>query len=97
MSEVREFCVKMRASRCGEHVSGAERIVDERLVPRAVAALAERALSHEKGTPDFINIKVEEPGEMVRLKALAVSTNEVSTAAEGRTRAAQLLDRKSVV
>jgi 6-carboxyhexanoate--CoA ligase len=96
MSEVREFCVKMRASRCGEHVSGAERIVDERLVPRAVAALAERALSHEKGTPDFINIKVEEPGEMVRLKALAVSTNEVSTAAEGRARAAQLLAEAGV-
>ena len=86
----------MRASRCGEHISGAERIVDERLVPKAVAALAERALAHSKGSPDFINIKVEEPGEMLRLKALPVSTNETSTAAEGRERASRLLAEAGV-
>ena len=87
----RPFCVKMRASRNGEHVSGAERIVREGSVAKTLSDLAERALNHSKGRPDFINLKVEEPGEILHLKALDVSVNEVSTEAEGRERAAELL------
>ena len=87
----RALCVKMRASRGGEHVSGAERIVRERDVPRVLSALAARALGHSKGRPDFINLKVEEPGGMIRLKALPVSTVETHTAEEGRARAAEIL------
>jgi 6-carboxyhexanoate--CoA ligase len=81
----------MRASRKGEHVSGAERIVREGSVAKTLSDLAERALHHSKGHPDFINLKVEEPGEILHLKALEVSVNEVSTETEGRERAAELL------
>ena len=96
MSDTRALCVKMRASRSGEHVSGAERIVDERDVPSTLAALAARALGHSKGRPDFINLKVEEPGEIQRLAALPVATNETATAAEGLAKAAELLSRTGV-
>jgi len=96
MNDRRRLCVKMRASRGGEHVSGAERIVSESAVPGTLASLAERALSHSKGKPDFINLKVEEPGEIVRIKALPVTTNVTSSAEEGRARFAELLSASGV-
>lgn len=85
------YSVKMRASREGEHISGAEKIVPSSSVPKTVAQLAERALSHAKGVPDFVNLKIERPGDIIRLPALAVVTNVTKTAAEGRARAAELL------
>ena len=84
-------CVKMRASLHGTHISGAERIVSARDVSRVVASLADRALSHEKGSPDFVNIKVESCGEPRRIPALPVSTETVSTPEEGWRRVDELL------
>ena len=77
------FSVKMRASRNGSHISGAERIVPASVIPQLAAVMAERALEHAKGAPDFINIKVETAPEPLRLKALAVSTHEAKTPQEG--------------
>ena len=91
------YSVKMRASRDGAHISGAEKIVPAASVPKTVALLAERALTHAKGTPDFINLKVESPGPVVRLSALPVTTNVTATAAEGRRRAAELLASAGIV
>lgn len=73
------FSVKMRASRDGDHISGAERIVREASIPKLASAMAARALGHSKGKPDFINIKVEAAPEPLRLKALPVTTCEVQT------------------
>ena len=84
-------CVKMRASLGGAHISGAERIVAARDVSRVVSSLASRALSHEKGSPDFVNIKVESCREPRRIPALAVSTETVSTPDEGWRRVDELL------
>lgn len=86
-----QYAVKMRASADGKHISGAEKIVPARFVPETVARLAERALTHAKGTPDFVNLKIENPGEILRLKALPVTTYETASAAEGRAKAAELL------
>ena len=91
------YSVKMRAARVGEHISGAEKIVPAASVPKTVAQLAERALSHEKGTPDFINIKIEDPGEILRLESLSVTTNVTATASEGRARAAELLKAAGII
>ena len=77
------FAVKMRASSGGKHISGAERIVDEALVSQTAAALIERALHHAKGTPDFINLKVEVPPTLTTIPALPVSTEAVHTPEEG--------------
>ena len=91
MNESRLLSVKMRASARGEHVSGAERIVPAAAAPRVAAALVARALSHSKGEPDFVNLKLEEPGEIMRLEALRVSTCVTATAEEGRRAAADIL------
>ena len=85
------YCVKMRASRDGAHVSGAERIVSAADAPAVAAQLTRRALGHPKGVPDSVNVKIEPAGEIMRLKALPVATNATSTPAEGRALAAELL------
>ena len=90
MSET--YSVKMRASSDGHHVSGAEKIVSVASVSKVASRLVERALSHERGTPDFINVKIESlPADILRLKALPVKTHVVATPAEGRALAARLL------
>lgn len=90
------YSIKMRASAKGAHVSGAERIVRPADVPNTLAQLAERALKHAKGTPDFINLKVEDPGEIIRLQALPVTTYETATPEEGRAKAAALLESAGI-
>lgn len=85
------FTVKMRAAESGRHISGAEKITGLKSVPQTVSVLAERALSHSKGMPDFINLKIEKAGSIRRLKALSVTTNVTSNAEEGRRVAAELL------
>ena len=90
------FCVKMRASAGGVHVSGAERIVPAADVPGVAAALAARAIAHPKGTPDDIRIRVEPAGDPLLIPALPVATERTATAAEGLTRAAGLLAEDGV-
>lgn len=63
------FSVKMRASKKvpgqshPKHISGAERIVRMEKVPGTCDELLKRAMGHEKGIPDQINLKVEMLGE----------------------------------
>lgn len=85
------YSVKMRASKAHAHISGAEKIVTRDAVASTLATLAERALSHPKGTPDFVNLKVELPGKIQTLKALTVTTHVTKSAAEGRAKATELL------
>ncbi len=67
------FSVKMRSSKGGLHISGAERIVPEEKLDEVVLSLFNRARNHSRGKPDFISVKVEElKEEPVYLKALPV-------------------------
>lgn len=74
------YSIKMRASKAGRHVSGAERIISQQELAAAAGCLSERALHHGLGRADFINIKMEEiqPGELEYLTALPVSTRPAS-------------------
>jgi len=85
------YSVKMRASMGGKHVSGAERIVPPQGISPTVAALARRALSHERGVPDSINIKVEAHRGVKRIKALDVVTETVPDAAAGWRKVEEIL------
>ena len=66
------YSIKMRASRSPlhrnygqdkeyilEHISGAERIILEEKIDEVSMFLLHRARSHEKGIPDFINLKIQ--------------------------------------
>lgn len=83
------YSLKMRAEKSAgkrEHVSGAEKILQEEELPEHLTALLSRALHHAKGKADFVNFKVEAiaPEAVEHLSALPVSTVEVETPAEGR-------------
>lgn len=79
------YSLKMRASACGSHVSGAEKIVPRRKVAQCAERLAERALSHSKGGADFVNIKIEQvpPGSLLELDCLPVRTVSTASWQEG--------------
>ena len=87
----RAYSVKMRASRVGVHVSGAEKLVPSEYAPKTVAQLVERALLHPKGVPDLINVKIETASDIQILESLPVTTHIAGSAAEGRRIAAELL------
>lgn len=84
----------MRASKNKEHISGAERIVPARDIHKTVSELINRALSHEIGKPDEINISVErlKQKKIKKLKAMDIATILVDDYKEGRLCASKLLE-----
>ena len=95
------YSLKMRASQqVGEgeqkyeqHISGAERIVNRDAVEAVCSAMAHRALTHSKGNPDFINIKIEKVSkqDIQILKALPVTRIDVDTWQQGLDKAFELV------
>ena len=95
------YSLKMRASQqVGEgdqkheqHISGAERIVSRDAVEAVCSAMAHRALTHSKGDPDFINIKIEKVKEsdIQILKALPVTRIDVDAWQQGLDKAFELV------
>jgi 6-carboxyhexanoate--CoA ligase len=73
----------MRASRQGEHISGAEGIFEKSRIDNVVRAYIERAYSHSRGMPDRVVITIEELKEKpVFLKSLPVYTIDTKTKEE---------------
>jgi 6-carboxyhexanoate--CoA ligase len=97
------YSLKMRASQqIGEgdqkreqHISGAERIVSREAVEAVCSAMARRALTHSKGDPDFINIKIEKVCEkdIQILKALPVTRVDVDSWQQGLDKAFEFIDQ----
>ena len=79
--------IKMRASLEGRHISGAERIVEPHLVPSVSSELATRALRHEKGVPDSINIatRAVAASDIAHVSALKVSTRDCENPESAQT------------
>ena len=92
------YSVRMRASSGDEHISGAERIVPEKKIQEITAEIVGRALTHERGRPDTINISIEsiDSREIVSLPALPITTIEVPGHSKGRERAIDELARAGV-
>lgn len=100
------YSLKMRASQqVGEgeqkheqHISGAERIVGHDNVEAVCAAMVRRALTHSKGDPDFINVKIEKISEddIQILDALPVTLIDVDTWQQGRDKAFELIGEAAV-
>ena len=94
------YSVKMRSSRGGvhgkggRHISGAERIVSCESVEKEVLAMVRRAQTHDRGSPDFIQLKMEvvKPGKIVYVPLLPVSERKTATKEEGRKEANFLND-----
>lgn len=91
------FSIKMRANKQENgkeiHISGAEKIITQERLETCVQQLLQRALTHSKGNPDGINIKLEriQEDEILHLQALPVRKVEVQTPQEGLQVIADLL------
>ncbi|MDW7727866.1 MAG: 6-carboxyhexanoate--CoA ligase [Candidatus Methanoperedens sp.] len=87
------YSVRMRAEKGGRHISGAERLVSEEEIQDSVQSLTGRALSHERGKPDFVNISVEAVKSPVKnLASLPVILHNAGNVMEGRNAARRTLE-----
>lgn len=78
--------VKMRASRRGSHISGAERLIAPHAAERVIAQLYRRAWTHPKGRPDEVRIRTTriDSAQVINLTALPVSCRECEGPAAAR-------------
>lgn len=94
-----KYSIKMRSSqKVNEkdiHLSGAERIVDEKNLMVVLEKLASRALNHSRGEADFINLKINKIKEedIIRVKALKTRTIKVDNKEEGYRVVAEFLNK----
>lgn len=97
-----KYSIKMRSSKNingkNYHISGAERIVDKTILYKTVENLEKRALFHDKGSADLINIKIEkvQEEEILHIKALPTKTVEVENFKEGLKYIEDFLKRKNI-
>ncbi|URZ88252.1 6-carboxyhexanoate--CoA ligase [Floricoccus penangensis] len=89
------YSIKMRATKDGKHISGAEKIVRENILNKSVNLLITRAFEHEKGRAENINIKIEkvEQDEIQFISPLQVTTVNVSDHLQGRKATEILLNK----
>jgi len=86
-----KYSIRMRAAETcchedgGAHISGAEKIVSFADISQHCKELTERALGHEKGIPDFINLNVEsiQEEDILYVPSLPVLTINTETYADG--------------
>lgn len=92
MSGRRYYSIRMRASREGLHISGAEGIYDKNDVIEIVQKYFQRALPHEKGRADEIHITVEELKEKHRMiSSLPLCTLNTKTPNTAKKNATEIL------
>ena len=82
----------------GKHISGAERILREDEVEQELLNVYRRAITHERGKPDFINLKIEEINEedIIYKKRLNINQHHVNSKEEGLNLAKELLKENDV-
>lgn len=86
------YSVRMRATKYDMHISGAERLVDEKDVKNTAQSMIERALSHDRGKPDKINISVEEIKIPIKeITSLPINLFNVNSVEDGKKAARKVL------
>ncbi len=90
--------IKMRAEKDKKHISGAEKIIDENDLEKNVLKLIDRARFHEKGEPNFINIKIEKirESEILYIPILNIKSKKVLFMEEGHILAKEELKKSGV-
>lgn len=86
------FSIRMRAEKNRKHISGAEKLVERKKIQATVSGLVERAVSHEKGEPDLINITVESlKAPVKKITSLPLILAHARDETEGKLLARKLL------
>ncbi len=92
------FSVRMRASLCGRHLAGAERIVPLSEVRQVASELMSRGIADAGSVADDVYCQAEriDPVTLWHAKLPDVSTWQVNDYREGRAVAAELLSRAGI-
>lgn len=98
------FNIKMRASKIDndkneyKHISGAERISSEDYLEEVVKNLVDRAINHEKGKSDSINISIDkiDKKKITYIPCLDVTTIESETPYDGKNYIIELLKKINI-
>ncbi|HLB25963.1 MAG TPA: 6-carboxyhexanoate--CoA ligase [Nitrospirota bacterium] len=92
------YSIRMRASRGGTHISGAERIIPARDIGRVAVELVGRAKNHGRGRPDSITVTVDclSGREFRKLATLPITSLNAEDHAGGRELAVFELIRAGV-
>lgn len=92
------YSLKMRASKQNCHISGAEKIITEEKICTDSTLLLQRALHHSKGSPDYINLKIESIDEhnIEYLPALPVKSISVDSATTGQKKILEILEQLNI-
>ena len=91
IGKIMMYSIKMRCSKGGpheeggKHISGAERILREDEIEEELINVYRRAITHERGKPDFINLKIEkiDEDEIIYKKRLNINEHHVDSKEEG--------------
>lgn len=97
------YSVRMRASqngpheKGGKHISGGEQLSTYDNLKQSINVLLDKALSHSRGNPDFMQIQFEMIDEPIKkLKPLPIEINEAGSVEEGQSIARNLLEKAGV-
>ena len=104
IGKIMMYSIKMRCSKGGpheeggKHISGAERILREDEIEEELINVYRRAITHERGKPDFINLKIEkiDEDEIIYKKRLNINEHHVDSKEEGLDLAKELLKENDV-
>lgn len=91
------YSIRMRASKLGHHISGAEGLYKEEDIDNVVKQYSARASSHERGKPDEICISIDKvAGEIVNIPSLPLCTIDTSNSASAKNAAASILSSSGI-
>lgn len=86
------YNLRMRASRNGSHISGAERIISSNRLYKEIEKLLNRAIMHSRGNPDEIHFKIEVlKDKILYCDSLPISTILTENTVDSREKASALL------
>ncbi|MDH4027595.1 MAG: 6-carboxyhexanoate--CoA ligase [Nitrospirota bacterium] len=86
------YSVRMRSSKTGAHISGAEGIYEKDEIPNIVREYTDRAILHEKGRADEIRLTVEELKEPPKkIASLPLCTLNTKNAADAKKACLKIL------
>jgi len=92
------YSIRMRASKSGLHISGAERIVKGSELARVTGELVARANGHERGRPDSVVVTIDSltGKEILHVQSLNVTSREANSHSDGLELAASMLSTAGV-
>lgn len=92
MSRSSYYSVRMRASKQGLHISGAEGLYKKEDIDKVVKRYSARALSHERGRPDEVHISIDKViGDIISIQSLPLCTINTSNSCSAKDAASTIL------